>query len=167
MKAQIGLAFSLMWYFQISTSKFLCTSLRPLFTAVVSLQQHLGFTATTPLAEYGISVESSNYPWTSFIKKVWSKIHSKNCLGGAWTNIYLDALSGRSLSLNWKRRLFKVCQVITACGREASFRRELGYNLGLAKTHSGEKSSHGRGKSFQAKNTCKSSSGVNSSLRSI
>ena len=81
--------------------------------------------------------------------------------------IYLDALSGRSLSLNWKRRLFKVCQVITACGREASFRRELGYNLGLAKTHSGEKSSHGRGKSFQAKNTCKSSSGVNSSLRSI
>lgn len=80
---------------------------------------------------------------------------------------YLDALSGRSLSLNWKRRLFKVCQVITACGREASFRRELGYNLGLPKTHSGEKSSHGRGKSFQAKNTCKSSSGVNSSLRSI
>ena len=82
-------------------------------------------------------------------------------------SLYLDALSGRSLSLNWKRRLFKVCQVITACGREASFRRELGYNLGLAKTHSGEKSSHGRGKSFQAKNTCKSSSGVNSGLRSI
>ena len=40
---------------------------------------------------------------------------------------YLDAPTGRSLSLNWKRRLFKVCQVKTACGREASFRRELGF----------------------------------------
>ena len=58
MKAQIGLPFSLMRYFQISTSEFLCTSLRPLVTAV-------GFTATTPLVECGISVESSNYPSTS------------------------------------------------------------------------------------------------------
>lgn len=48
MKAQIGLPFSLMRYFQISTSEFLCTSLRRLFTAVVSLQQHLWLNAESP-----------------------------------------------------------------------------------------------------------------------